>query len=169
MRISGIVAVTALGSILAACTPSDEDGEQDQAQEVEAPTADVAEADAEGRIEAELVTNSSGPLDVGGDVTELRDLEVISGIDRYWLHFTVDYSGGSTPHTYQVYWDGMTLESSPPQVNFTLVDNRNGDEGKALTSQEVRLDLSELAEVERPYTINLSANGAETQSIQADY
>ena len=51
------------------------------------------------------------------------------------------YGGGCRSHTFSVEWDGLTLESNPPQYVLNVVDSGPYDPCKGLIPTELRIDL----------------------------
>lgn len=68
----------------------------------------------------------------------------------------VNYGGGCFPHSFALEWDGQTLESAPPQYNFTIVDLSEYDPCDALLPAQLRFDINTPEiNLQRPSTINL--------------
>lgn len=53
----------------------------------------------------------------------------------------INYGGGCFPHLFSLEWDGLTLESFPPQYNFNLVDLSDYDPCKAILPAQLRFDI----------------------------
>lgn len=60
------------------------------------------------------------------------------------LSMTVGYSGCTADHDLDLIWDGMILESNPPQVNLVVVDNEEIEACLAFFNQEECFDLTPL-------------------------
>lgn len=63
-------------------------------------------------------------------------------IKRDILTMTVRYGGGCEDHEFELYWDGLFMESHPLQVRLSLSHNSNGDMCRALLTDELYFDLS---------------------------
>lgn len=83
-------------------------------------------------------TRQSNPV---GDNLFSMDIPEING-DK--LIIRVRYGGGCRIHTFQFNWDGVIMESFPPQVNFDLTHNSHDDPCRALLSETFQFDLSTL-------------------------
>ena len=57
------------------------------------------------------------------------------------LDVSLAYGGGCGEHDFRVCWDGVVLESFPPQAPLTLFHNPNGDFCEAFLSSEISLGL----------------------------
>ncbi|MCB0488193.1 MAG: hypothetical protein R2820_13945 [Cyclobacteriaceae bacterium] len=72
------------------------------------------------------------------------------------LIIDITYSGGCFPHLFSLEWDGSSLESAPPQYNFTLVDISEYDACRALLPAQLRFDISTPGvQLDMPSVINL--------------
>lgn len=58
------------------------------------------------------------------------------------LSLDVSYSGGCESHRFRLCWDGAVMESSPPQVNVTLIHDANMDACEAYITDGLSFDLS---------------------------
>lgn len=68
----------------------------------------------------------------------------------------INYGGGCFPHLFSLEWDGLSLESFPPQYNFNLVDLSDYDPCRALLPAQLRFDIdTPEIQLDRPSTINL--------------
>lgn len=84
------------------------------------------------------------------------------------LVIDINYSGGCFPHLFSLEWDGLSLESFPPQYNFNIVDLSEYDPCKALQSAQLRFDIDTPGiQLDRPSVINLGIAGSGRQ-IQVD-
>lgn len=79
------------------------------------------------------------------------------------LIIDINYGGGCFPHLFSLEWDGISLESFPPQYNFNLVDLSDYDPCRALLPAQLRFDIdTPEIQLDRPSTVNLgtvSGNG----------
>ena len=72
------------------------------------------------------------------------------------LIIDINYGGGCFPHLFSLEWDGISLESFPPQYNFNLVDLSDYDPCRALLPAQLRFDIeTPEIQLDRPSTINL--------------
>ncbi len=72
------------------------------------------------------------------------------------LIIDIKYGGGCFPHLFSLEWDGLTLESAPPQYNFRLVDLSEYDPCKAILPAQLRFDIDTPdIQLDRPSTINI--------------
>jgi len=69
----------------------------------------------------------------GAELPEIKD-------DK--LNIRVSYGGGCKEHSFQLNWDGIIMESFPPQVRFDLSHDNHGDTCMALLSDTLVFDLS---------------------------
>lgn len=67
---------------------------------------------------------------------------VRADIRRDVIELTAQYSGGCEEHIFELYWDGLFMESNPVQVNLQLSHNSNNDVCRALITEIVYFDLS---------------------------
>lgn len=100
--------------------------------------------------------------------TEQANLIMLSGatFDRSTNQLVIDinYGGGCFPHLFSLEWDGLSLESFPPQYNFNLVDLNDEDPCKALLSAQLRFDIATPGiQLDRPAVINLVTAGSGRQ------
>lgn len=58
------------------------------------------------------------------------------------LLLTVRYGGGCKEHEFELYWDGLFMESNPLQVKLELSHNSNEDMCRALLTDELYFNLS---------------------------
>jgi hypothetical protein len=58
------------------------------------------------------------------------------------LILEVTHAGGCVEHEYGLAWDGLFLESDPPQVNLVPLHDARGDACKALIQKTLAFDLS---------------------------
>ncbi len=73
------------------------------------------------------------------------------------LVIDIKYGGGCFPHLFSLEWDGLTLESFPPQYNFQVVDLSEYDPCKAIIPAQLRFDIdTNDVQLERPSIINLT-------------
>ncbi|MCM4155992.1 hypothetical protein [Gramella sp. AN32] len=68
----------------------------------------------------------------------------------------ISYGGGCFPHLFSLEWDGLLLESFPPQYNFNLVDLSEYDPCKAILPAQLRFDIDTPdTQLDKPSKINL--------------
>jgi hypothetical protein len=58
------------------------------------------------------------------------------------LILTVSYGGGCADHDFALHWNGIVLESAPPQVHMRLSHKDGDDRCKAIKTEELRFDLA---------------------------
>lgn len=96
--------------------------------------------------------------------SEQANLLILNGasFDKVSNQLIIDanYGGGCFPHLFSLEWDGVSLESFPPQYNFSLVDLSQYDPCKAILPVQLRFDIDTPAvQLDRPSVINLRAVG----------
>lgn len=72
------------------------------------------------------------------DPFTVTDLQVKGSI----LAVTVQYSGGSKQHHFNLYTNMMMMKSMPPKLNVFLQHDSNGDRAEGLISKTLLFDLS---------------------------
>lgn len=73
------------------------------------------------------------------------------------LVIDINYSGGCFPHLFSLEWDRLSLESSPLQYNFKLVDLSEYDPCRAILPAQLRFDIdTPEVQLDKPSIINLS-------------
>jgi hypothetical protein len=65
-------------------------------------------------------------------------------IQKDILTLVVRYGGGCKDHEFELYWDGLFMESEPVQVRLELSHNSNGDLCRALLTDELSFSLSKI-------------------------
>lgn len=75
-----------------------------------------------------------------GDPFQLTDFTVKN--DSAYL--TVSYGGGCKEHDFKVIWSERYYKTNPPETGILIVHNANGDECKALITETLAFDLTEL-------------------------
>ncbi len=63
-------------------------------------------------------------------------------IRRDVLELTTHYGGGCKEHEFELYWDGLFMESNPVQVKLQLSHNSNNDICRALITENIYFDIS---------------------------
>ncbi len=71
------------------------------------------------------------------------------------LEVRVRYSGGCKKHDFKLLWDGTKRESHPVQIPLVLVHDNNGDSCKAIVTETLQFDLSEVLN----HGVNLDLEG----------
>jgi len=66
-------------------------------------------------------------------------------IDGNLLHLTVQYSGGCGKHTFEVLGSAAIMKSLPPQRPVLIIHRNNGDNCRALITEELTVDISDFA------------------------
>lgn len=101
-----------------------------------------------------LFTNPSDSSDEGGETKPLRIKTSASeiyydpaavvkfDITRNVLELTTRYGGGCEVHDFELYWDGLFMESYPVQVNLQLSHNSHNDMCRALITDNLYFDLT---------------------------
>ncbi|MDW7693113.1 hypothetical protein R9C00_09705 [Flammeovirgaceae bacterium SG7u.111] len=70
----------------------------------------------------------------------------------------INYGGGCFSHLFSLEWDGLSLESFPPQYNFNLVDLSENDPCRAILPAQLRFDIdTPEVQLDRPSIINLGS------------
>ena len=79
------------------------------------------------------------------------DLELIQvrKLDSNKLELEVVYGGGCKVHEFDFYWDGLIMESQPPQAAIIVVHDANRDGCEALIHEKPVFNLDE-SEVDIP-------------------
>jgi hypothetical protein len=137
---------------LAACSIADEGSDFDGA-DVGGPLGKADQADASATIH--VVDHADIPADIDpvGQVTAHIDGDV--------LVVSARTGGGCEEHELDAYWNGMVMETFPPQVNLRLIHDANGDTCEALITIERAFDLRPLigAGGDGPLVIHLAGLG----------
>lgn len=60
------------------------------------------------------------------------------------LTIIVSYSGGCEDHVFDLYTNKKYMKSMPPQLNLILEHDGNGDACRAMISQDLKFDISEI-------------------------
>lgn len=101
-----------------------------------------------------LFTNPSDSADEDREINPLRiktsateiyydpAAVVKSDITRNILELTMRYGGGCEVHDFELYWDGLFMESYPVQVNLQLSHNSHNDVCRALITDSIYFDLT---------------------------
>lgn len=84
----------------------------------------------------------SGTLDFYADPASIVSGEINSDI----LGLVVRYGGGCKDHDFELYWDGLFMDSEPPQVRLQLSHNANNDLCRALLTEKLFFNLSPIKE-----------------------
>ncbi len=84
----------------------------------------------------------SGVLDFYTDPASIISAEIQKDI----LGLTVRYGGGCKDHDFELYWNGIFMESEPPQVLLQLSHNANNDLCRALFTEKLFFNLSPIKE-----------------------
>jgi len=81
-----------------------------------------------------------------GDPPRATDEYIIQDarVEADSLIVDISHGGGCEEHEYQMFWDGLLLETFPPQVNLSLFHNANGDFCEAALFETLSIDLSSL-------------------------
>ncbi len=100
--------------------------------------------------------------------TEQANLTALKGafFDQPANQLVVDftYSGGCFLHSFSLEWDGSSLESSPPQYHFNLVDLSEYDPCQAIVPIQLRFDIDTPGvQLDRPSVIHLRTAGNDRQ------
>jgi len=109
-------------------------------------------------LKATLVNYSSDLLkkENGSDPIKILDAKIINN----QLHLNVSYSGGCEKHNFKITGDASISKSLPPIRSVELFHFGNGDACKKLITEELIIDVSELAyKQEEGSEIYLSLNG----------
>lgn len=101
-----------------------------------------------------IVSNSSDSNDDSGwakkiniktDNSELYfdpAIVVDAAIAKDVLHIITRYGGGCKEHDFELYWNGLFMESNPVQVNLQLSHHSNNDMCRALITENLYFDLA---------------------------
>ena len=109
-------------------------------------------------LKATLVNYSSYLLNKenGSDPIKILDAKIINN----QLHLNVSYSGGCEKHNFKITGDASISKSLPPIRSVELFHFGNGDACKKLITEELIIDVNELAyKQEEGSEIYLSLNG----------
>ena len=60
------------------------------------------------------------------------------------LEVVVSYGGGCEVHQFNLCWNGLVMESLPPQVNLSLIHEDNNDSCLAMLTEQLSFDLTPL-------------------------
>ena len=72
------------------------------------------------------------------DPFKVTDLQIKGSI----LAVSVEYSGGTAKHKFDLYTNMMIMKSMPPKLNVFLQHNANEDQAEALISKTLLFDIS---------------------------
>ncbi len=86
-----------------------------------------------------------GRKDLNVSRDPLRVVEAEIQDDR--LMVTVEYSGGSEEHEFDLFCSRALAKSLPPKANLYLSHNANGDMAKAMVRKELVFDLKPMEEL----------------------
>lgn len=65
-----------------------------------------------------------------------------ASVSKGTLVIDVKYGGGCFEHDFSLEWDGLTLESDPPQYQLVLADKSPFDPCKAIVHRQLRFDIT---------------------------
>lgn len=140
MRKGVIVSLLVIGLMSVSCGNKKKAVENNEVVEMK-NTETNNEQQAERRnskVTVELVDMSQ---DIKSDPFTILDAH----IDGNKLHLTVQYGGGCGDHSFTVLGSKMIMKSMPPQRPVMIVHDAGGDRCRALLTEELVVDISELA------------------------
>jgi hypothetical protein len=113
--------------------------------------------------------NSKRPSEISARIVEMsKDFTsdpftiLDAHIDGNLLHLTMQYSGGCGKHTFEVLGSAAIMKSLPPQRPVLIIHRNNGDNCRALITEELTVDISEFAyQKEEGSEIHLIMEGRE--------
>jgi hypothetical protein len=113
--------------------------------------------------------NSKMPSEISARIVEMsKDFTsdpftvLDAHIDGNLLHLTMQYSGGCGKHTFEVLGSAAIMKSLPPQRPVLIIHRNNGDNCRALITEELTVDISEFAyQKEEGSEIHLIMEGRE--------
>jgi hypothetical protein len=85
-----------------------------------------------------------------------KDPELVisdASIEGNVLAVEVGYPGGCQEHEFELYWDGLYIETVVPQVDLAIFHENNGDACEAFIFETIEFDISELGA--GPLIVNL--------------
>lgn len=86
------------------------------------------------------------------------------------LHLKVIHGGGCRDHDFQLLWNGMHMESMPPQVSLVFSHDAKEDHCRAILNTKESFDLKPLRYSGLGQVIlNIRLPGPEQRSIRANY
>ena len=112
----------------------------------------------ENTLKAKIIDSSSDTTkkESTSDAFKILDAKIINN----QLHLNVSYSGGCEKHNFKITGDASISKSLPPIRSVELFHFCNGDACKKLITEELIIDVSELAyKQEEGSEIYLSLNG----------
>ena len=112
----------------------------------------------ENTLKAIIIDSSSDTTkkESTSDDFKILDAKIIGN----YLHLNISYSGGCEKHSFKIIGDLLLSKSLPPIRSVELFHFGNGDACKKLITEELIIDVSELAyKQEEGSEIYLSLNG----------
>lgn len=94
--------------------------------------------------------------DEPNDQVSVSDVKFVTGIGGNFITANVRYGGGCRDHEFKAYWNGSWQKSNPPGIDITLRHNANGDSCRALFNRLVQINISEPAETEKEFWVQLT-------------
>lgn len=91
------------------------------------------------KSEKAIVITQDNALAGAGDAIVIDSLSLQADV----LSIFVNYSGGCKEHSFQLYFNGMYSKSLPPQANFVLKHEANGDACRQLILKELKFNIAD--------------------------
>lgn len=60
------------------------------------------------------------------------------------LQLNISYSGGCSPHNFEIIWDGNVYTDDPCYMNLLVIHNSNNDSCESLITQTITINLMDL-------------------------
>lgn len=128
----------ALSLVVVACGNKKEVVTNDNSTIVEEMKSEENQSKQPSQATARLVDMSK---DVKTDPFTILDVHIHGNI----MHLTVQYGGGCQDHKFEVLGSKMIMKSMPPQRPVIITHDAGGDMCRALITEELHIDISDLA------------------------
>lgn len=114
---------------------------KDSTTAVDQTTEQMAEAQdgKETQVNSEIVINTDGNIPDSAPYSILK-----ADVQGDLLKMTVQYSGGCKPHMFTLYTNGMYMKSLPAQISMQLHHESNGDNCRALITENIAINISSI-------------------------
>ena len=100
-------------------------------------------------------------IDTKANMLDTGDAYTIDSIklNKDILSLFVNYSGGCQQHSFELYNNGISTHSLPPQTSISLKHIGNKDMCRQLISEEVKFNISSLKDKSKSPLILVFSNG----------
>lgn len=116
--------------------------------------APVSNTNNDASIKHIIIDTKTNMLDTG-DAYNIDSIKINKDI----LSLFVNYSGGCQQHSFELYNNGISTRSLPPQTSISLKHLGNKDMCRQLISEEVKVNISSLKDKSKSPLILMFSNG----------